>query len=520
MQLTGKARLAGIMGWPVGHSLSPRLHGHWFARYGIDGAYVPLPIAAADLELAFEALPRLGFRGWNVTVPHKEAACRLVDELDPAAARIGALNTVLVLEDGRTRGSTPTVWASSPICARWRPTGAPRPARPCCSGPAVARAASGRRCWTPACRAPPDQPQPGAGGGSGRASSAAVVVPWAERGDALAETALLVNCTSLGMAGQPPLELPLDRLPIAAVVADLVYVPLETPLLAAARARGPCGGRRAGHAAASGRARLQPLGRGGTDGGCGAAPHHAGQVTGMPGTPAANLDGIRLLAPLTPAERAALAARCSWRRFRRGELVLSRDSDAATCCSSSPGGCACVNYAASGREVAYAMIEAGSHVGELAALDGEPRSASVEALDDCLIAALPSGPFHELLLAHRELAVTLLKNLARIIRRTDERIAELSVLGAMQRVYRELLRLAQPQPDGSAHISPLPTQEELAALVGTTRETVARALGQLTKSGIARRRGRELMIANRSGSKRWASPTAEAGKALRRCASP
>ena len=133
--------------------------------------------------------------------------------------------------------------------------------------------------------------------------------------------------------------------------------------------------------------------------------------------------------------------------------MLSRDSDCREVLFIAAGRVRVLNFAASGREVAYATIEAGSQVGELAALDGEPRSASVEALDDCLIAALPSGPFHELLLAHGELAVTLLKNLARIIRRTDERIAELSVLGAMQRVYRELLRLAQPQPDGSAHWS-------------------------------------------------------------------
>ena len=104
MLLSGKARIAGVMGWPVGHSRSPRLHGHWFQRYGIDGTYIPLPVRPEDVEIAFRALPRVGFRGWNVTVPHKEAAARLVDELDPAAKRIGAVNTVVVLEDGRTRG--------------------------------------------------------------------------------------------------------------------------------------------------------------------------------------------------------------------------------------------------------------------------------------------------------------------------------------------------------------------------------------------------------------------------------
>ena len=110
------------------------------------------PSQAADLELAFKALPRLGFRGWNVTVPHKVAACRLVDELDPAAARIGALNTVLVLEDGRTRGLNTDglgfVANLRALAPDWRPEAGPA----LLLGPAVARAASGRRCWTPACR--------------------------------------------------------------------------------------------------------------------------------------------------------------------------------------------------------------------------------------------------------------------------------------------------------------------------------------------------------------------------------
>src|SRR5690242_764341 len=104
MMISGKARLAGVMGWPVAHSLSPALHGHWFERYRVDGAYVPLPVQAGDVELAFRALPRLGFLGWNVTLPHKEVAFRLVDERDAAAERMGAVNLVLVGEGGRLIG--------------------------------------------------------------------------------------------------------------------------------------------------------------------------------------------------------------------------------------------------------------------------------------------------------------------------------------------------------------------------------------------------------------------------------
>ena len=104
--LTGAARIAGVMGWPVSHSLSPLLHGHWLERYGVDGGYIPLPVRPEDVALAFRSLPRLGFRGWNVTIPHKEAAFALVDHRDPAAERTGVVNTVLVQPDGRLLGSS------------------------------------------------------------------------------------------------------------------------------------------------------------------------------------------------------------------------------------------------------------------------------------------------------------------------------------------------------------------------------------------------------------------------------
>lgn len=215
----------------------------------------------------------------------------------------------------------------------------------------------------------------------------------------------------------------------------------------------------------------------------------------MSSSPAANLDGIRLLASLTPEERRVLATRCTWKRYHPGERILSRDSGCREILFIASGQVRVVNYAASGREVAYAVIPAGSHVGELSALDGEPRSASVEAVGECLVASLGSRPFHELLLGQPRIAVTLLTNLAAVIRRSDERIAELSILGAMPRVYRELRRLARPTGDGrTAVIEPLPTQESLAAHVGTTRETVARALSQLAKAGVTRRQGRELLI--------------------------
>ena len=104
MIITGKARLAGVIGWPVAQSRSPQLHGHWLARYGIDGAYVPLPVRPEHLAEALSALPKLGFAGVNLTVPHKEAAMPLMQDLDPVARRIGAVNTVVVRADGSLAG--------------------------------------------------------------------------------------------------------------------------------------------------------------------------------------------------------------------------------------------------------------------------------------------------------------------------------------------------------------------------------------------------------------------------------
>ena len=100
MTVTGEALVAGVMGWPVAHSRSPRLHGFWLRAYGVDGAYVPLAVPPDGFERALRALPALGFRGCNVTLPHKERALALADAADAAARRIGAANTVVVGADG------------------------------------------------------------------------------------------------------------------------------------------------------------------------------------------------------------------------------------------------------------------------------------------------------------------------------------------------------------------------------------------------------------------------------------
>jgi CRP/FNR family transcriptional regulator, cyclic AMP receptor protein len=211
------------------------------------------------------------------------------------------------------------------------------------------------------------------------------------------------------------------------------------------------------------------------------------------------LGGIRLLASLSAAELASVDQRCRWRRYKAGEQILDRDSDTRDVLFIAQGRIRIVNYAASGREIAFAVVEAGGHVGELSALDGEARSATVVAVADCTVASLSAEAFGALLERHASMAVALLRHLSRIIRTGDERIAELSVLGAVQRVYRELLRLAEPDPsDANAwRIVELPTQQDIASRVGATRETVARALGQILTAGVVKRQGRTLLIRDR-----------------------
>ncbi len=188
--------------------------------------------------------------------------------------------------------------------------------------------------------------------------------------------------------------------------------------------------------------------------------------------------------------------RCRWRRYRAGEQILDRDSDTRDVLFIAQGRIRIVNYAASGREIAFAVVEAGGHVGELSALDGEARSATVVAVTDCTVASLSAEAFGALLERHASMAVALLRHLSKIIRTGDERIAELSVLGAVQRVYRELLRLAEPDPSeaNAWRIAELPTQQDIASRVGATRETVARALGQILTAGVVKRQGRTLLI--------------------------
>jgi shikimate dehydrogenase len=236
---------AGVMGWPISHSRSPALHGHWLKRYGIDGSYVAIPVRPDDLGPALRALPGKGFAGVNLTVPHKELAMDIVDRVDAVGARIGAVNTIVVGRDGTLAGTNTDAYGfienlrqgAGGSLDRWRDRpavvlGAGGASRAivvalCDAGLTTLRLVNRTRDRTERLAEL-----------VGRCGSTAQIVDWDDRAAALDGAGLLVNSTTLGMQGAPPLDLALGALPVDALVHDIVYAPLETGLLAAARARG------------------------------------------------------------------------------------------------------------------------------------------------------------------------------------------------------------------------------------------------------------------------------------------
>jgi len=213
------------------------------------------------------------------------------------------------------------------------------------------------------------------------------------------------------------------------------------------------------------------------------------------------LSGIRLFEGLDDEEVRRLESRSRWRHFRTGETVIERGGDTRDVLFIVSGAVNIVNFSLSGREVTYATLRAGDCVGELSAIDGEPRSASVVAAEPSLLASLSAKDFLDLLQRRVEVTFRILERLAKMVRGGDIRIMELSTLAATQRVFAELLRMAEPDAavPGLWIIHPLPPLREIASRVSTTRETVARALSQLYPSGLIRRKGRSLYIMNRAG---------------------
>ena len=233
-------KLAGVMGWPVAHSRSPVIHNHWVAEHGLQGAYVLLPVRPEQLQTALRSLSVLGFAGCNLTIPHKVATLTLMDRVNDLAQRIGAINTVVVEQDGALTGCNTDSFGYIQSLLDAKPTWRAN------TGPAVVLGAGGaaravlvglmdsgateirltNRSWAKA----HDMAQEFGG--------PVCAIRWEDRHDALAGAALLVNTTNQGMLGEAALDLRLDHLPMQALVSDIIYVPLETPLLAAARLKG------------------------------------------------------------------------------------------------------------------------------------------------------------------------------------------------------------------------------------------------------------------------------------------
>ncbi len=232
--------LAAVMGWPISQSRSPMLHNYWFEQHRLAGTYVPLAIPPQRLEQALRALPALNFAGCNLTIPLKQDAMRIVDQVDVTAKKIGAISCVIVRPDGSLSG-TNNDWYGFvhnilEFVPDWRPGDGPVAvmgsgggARAVVYGLLERGARDIRLCNRTHARAITLAAELG---------GPITVLPWEERHDALDGVTMLVNATSQGMVGQAALGLRLDKLSKAALVADIIYIPRETPLIASARARG------------------------------------------------------------------------------------------------------------------------------------------------------------------------------------------------------------------------------------------------------------------------------------------
>jgi len=228
---------AFVTGWPISHSLSPALHGHWLSRLGIDGRYEAVAVEPQAIGAFLRGLPGAGWAGGNVTIPHKEAALAACHTVTPEAAAIGAVNTVWI-QRGRLAGTNTDAHGFAAnldqFASGWD---AGRAALVLGAGGAAraiihALASRGYRRIAIANRTPARAEAVAAGWPAARA------LPWEQAAAEIAHADLIVNTTSLGMAGQPPLDLDLAPANDSCVVTDIVYVPLDTPFLAAARARG------------------------------------------------------------------------------------------------------------------------------------------------------------------------------------------------------------------------------------------------------------------------------------------
>ncbi len=225
--------LAGVIGSPIAHSKSPRLHRHWLAKYGLAGDYVPLHVEKDDLPDVLRALPKMGFVGANVTIPHKVAVLEIADQVSDRASLIGAANTLTFLEGGKIiadntdgYGFLANLKQGAP---QWRPD----------LGPAAVLGAGGAARAVIVSLLDAGVPEillanrtrTKADVLRSEFGSRVRVFEWVQAGNMIEAATTVVNTTSLGMVGSPDLRVPLDGLQPGTVVTDLVYNPLRTHLL-------------------------------------------------------------------------------------------------------------------------------------------------------------------------------------------------------------------------------------------------------------------------------------------------
>lgn len=237
LQSSNPVPLAGVIGSPIAHSLSPRLHGHWLARYGISGHYIPMDLAQADLADALRLLPRMGFVGLNVTIPHKETVLRHADHVTDRASIIGAANTLIFRKDGKLHADNTDGVGFLANLRHNAPGWEPR------AGPAAVFGAGGAAravVWALLDAGVPELRVTNRSRARAEAlrvefGARIIVYDWVQAGSMLQDALTVVNTTALGMTGKPEFRVPLDALGSSAVVNDLVYAPLETTLLRHAR---------------------------------------------------------------------------------------------------------------------------------------------------------------------------------------------------------------------------------------------------------------------------------------------
>jgi len=232
--------IAGLLGWPVAHSRSPTIHNYWLNEFGLSGRYVLLPVPPEKLSIALPGLAALGFRGCNVTTPHKQAVMPMIHSVDPLARRIGAVNTIVVEKDGSLKGfnndGNGFIQSLRDAKPTWRPD----------SGPILVVGAGAAARAVVASLAQQGAKEirlvnrtfERAQGIAAEFGPPVTAFAWDQRNELMDDVALLANATNQGMAGKSVLDISLDRLASDAIVGDLIYTPPETPLLAAARARG------------------------------------------------------------------------------------------------------------------------------------------------------------------------------------------------------------------------------------------------------------------------------------------